>query len=130
MLTVTDGKGGRAQQKVKVTFVPPIPKVSNAPILSYVPGSLTKTSVKLQWSIPVNFSTIGYSLYKNPDVDDNSLKGNEKENYQASTTNTFITVTFNAADKLKGSAIYVVKGKNSDGWRTEKSNSLLVEIPK
>jgi len=130
MLTVTDGKGGRAQQKVKVTFVPPVPKVSNAPILSYVPGSLTKTSVKLQWSIPVNFSTVGYSLYKNPEIDDNSLKGNTKENYQASTTNTFITVTFNAADKLKGTVIYVVKGKNSDGWRTEKSNSLLVEIPK
>jgi len=130
MLTVTDSKGGRAQQKVKVTFVPPVPKVSNAPILSYFPGTLTKTSVKLQWSIPVNFSTVGYSLYKNPDVDDTSLKGNEKENYQASTTNTFITVTFNAADKLKGSVIYVVKGKNSDGWRTEKSNSLLVDIPK
>jgi len=130
MLTVTDGKGGRAQQKVKVTFVPPVPKVSNAPILSIVPGSLTKTSVKLQWSIPVNFPVTEYSLYRNPTCDNSEKAGAACENYLTKTANTFITITFNAADKLKGSVIYVVKGKNSDGWRTEKSNSLLVEIPK
>jgi len=130
MLTVTDGKGGRAQQKVKVTFVPPVPKVSNAPVLSIVPGSLTKTSVKLQWSIPVNFPVTEYSLYRNPTCDNSEKAGSSCENYLTKTANTFITITFNAADKLKGSVIYVVKGKNSDGWRTEKSNSLLVEIPK
>jgi len=125
-----DGKGGVAWDDIKVTVIPKQIPVSNAPILSYVPGSLTKTSVKLQWSVPVNFPVTEYSIYRNPTCDNSEKAGAACENYLTKTTNTFITVTFNAADKLKGSVIYVVKGKNSDGWRTEKSNSLMVEIPK
>jgi len=98
---------------------------SNAPILSYT--ILSPTSVKLTWTQPYNFIQTSFSIYQNPTCDDTSIEGNPCERYLGTTNATSFSYT---VKNVKSGDTFVVKGKNKYKVRTEKSNTVVVDIPK
>lgn len=97
----------------------------NEPQLTYT--ILSKTSVRLNWTPFNNFDAVSYSIYMNRECENDKLEGALCEKYKAMSNGLSATITGLVTGKEYR---FDVKGKNAAGYRSEKSNEVLVVIPK